>query len=267
MPWGLGHVIEYFFNISKGAQSKKIMNKTIYKAIIGILFLAFISCKQTSTSGESKVMTKQAQESMTPDDVLKDLLKGNERYVSGELIKRNLPAQVKATTSAQYPKAVVLACIDSRVPVEYLFDQGVGDIFVARIAGNIENESLLGSMEYGVGVAGSKLIMVLGHENCGAVKSGIKKVDVGSKNVDTLLSHIEQAIQEVGGVRDANDKTYLDKVIKNNVDQTVEDIRRKSKMIRNLENEGKIKTVGAYYSLTDGKVTILENTLHENHKH
>jgi carbonic anhydrase len=114
-------------------------------------------------------------------------------------------------------------------------------------------------MEYGVGVAGSKLIMVLGHENCGAVKSAISKVDVGSENVDALLSHLEQAIQEIEGDRNAKDKNYFDNVIKNNVDQTVEDIRNKSAIISGLEKEGKVKVVGAYYSLTDGKVTILEN--------
>ncbi len=256
------------------------MNKIVFKLFIGILFLSFISCNQTnqkskqadeikltSTELVKEVMTKQAQENMTPDEALKDLMKGNERYVSGELINRDLPAQVEATTNGQYPKAVVLACIDSRVPVEYIFDQGIGDMFVVRVAGNIEDEELLGSMEYGVGVAGSKLIMVLGHENCGAVKSGINQVDVGSENVDALLSHLEQAIQEVEGERNAKNKKYFDDVVKNNVDQTVEDIRNKSAIISGLEKEGKIKVVGAYYSLTDGKVTILENGSHSHPEH
>jgi carbonic anhydrase len=256
------------------------MYKVVFKVIIGILLLSFISCNQTTqkestaddksvTSKEpvKEVMTKQAQENMSPDEVLEDLLKGNERYVSGELISRDLPEQIASTTNGQYPKAVIVACIDSRVPVEYIFDQGVGDIFVVRVAGNIEDEALLGSMEYGVGVAGSKLLMVLGHQNCGAVKSAIKKVDVGSKNVTTLLNQIEPAIQDTEGERDVNNKDYFNTVIKNNVHQTIEDIRNRSSIISGLEKDGTIKVVGAYYSLTDGKVTILEKGAHDNHEH
>ena len=254
------------------------MGKVVFKTIFGILFITFISCNQTSqksnqtdekdltsTAVIKEVMTKQAQEKMTPDEVLADLLAGNERYISGELISRDLPEQVASTTNGQYPKAVVLACIDSRVPVEYIFDQGVGDIFVVRVAGNIEDEALLGSMEYGVGVAGSKLLMVLGHENCGAVKSAIKKVDVGSDNVTSLLNEIEPAIQETEGERDEKNKAYFDAVVKNNVSQTIEDIRNRSSIISGLENDGTIKVVGAYYSLTDGKVTILDNGSHEHY--
>jgi len=256
------------------------MNRKVLTIFVGILSLALISCNQNNPNAgkidESQqasseqikdVMTKQMQDELTPDEVLQDLLEGNERYVAGELINRDLPAQVAATTNGQYPKAVVLACIDSRVPVEYIFDQGIGDIFVVRVAGNIEDEELLGSMEYGLGVAGSKLLMVLGHENCGAVKSAISKVDVGSENVDALLSHLEEAIQEIDGVRDAKDKAYFDEVIKNNVNQTVEDIRNRSAIISGLEKEGKVKVVGAYYSLTDGKVTLLEDDPHAGHEH
>jgi len=153
------------------------------------------------------------------------------------------------------------------VPVEYIFDQGVGDIFVVRVAGNIEDEVLLGSMEYGLGVAGSKLLMVLGHENCGAVKSAIKKVDVGSDNVTSLLNEIEPAIQKTEGKRDEKSKEYFDAVVKNNVIQTIEDIRNRSSIISSLENDGKIKVIGAYYSLTDGKVTILANGLHKHNEY
>ncbi len=256
------------------------MQKDIFKVIIGILFFTIISCNQTQQKSSQinekgppskeivkEVMTKQTQDNMTPDEALEDLLTGNERYISGELINRDLPEQVASTTKGQYPKAVVLACIDSRVPVEYIFDQGVGDIFVVRVAGNIEDEALLGSMEYGVGVAGSKLLMILGHENCGAVKSAIKKVDVGSDNVTSLLNEIEPAIQITEGERDYKNKVFFDAVVKNNVHQTIEDIRERSSIISDLENDGKIKVVGAYYSLTDGKVAILKNDNHKNHKH
>jgi len=218
------------------------------------------SCNQVKEAPKVKaVMSAENQKNMSPDAALKDLMEGNERYVSGNMINRDLNEQIKATTNGQYPKAVVLACIDSRVPVEYIFDQGVGDIFVARVAGNIEDVDLLGSMEYGVGVAGSKIILVMGHENCGAVKSAIKKVDVGSENVTALLNEIEPAILEVEGERDYKNKDYFDCVVKNNVLQTIEDIRKRSKIIRDLEAKGQIKVVGAYYSLKDGKVSLLED--------
>ncbi len=252
----------------------------ILSVIIGFLFLGLISCNQVNQNSDQsdekvstsvvvvkEVMTKQMQDNMTPDEILEDLMAGNERYVSGELITRDLPEQVVSTTNGQYPKAVVLACIDSRVPVEYIFDQGVGDVFVARVAGNIEDEALLGSMEYGLGVAGSKLLMILGHENCGAVKSAIKQVDVGSENVTSLLNEIEPAIQKVDGERNAKNKEYFDAVVKNNVFQTIEDIRERSPLISGLEKDGKVKIVGAYYSLTDGKVTIIEDDSHAGHEH
>jgi carbonic anhydrase len=256
------------------------MKKIIYLSLIGLFVISLSSCDQGITDNKKSaeeqnqavektktVMTQQMQSQLTPDAVLDDLLKGNERYVAGEMINRDLPAQVTATTSGQYPKAVILACIDSRVPVEYIFDQGIGDIFVVRVAGNIENEDLLGSMEYGLGVAGSKLLMVLGHENCGAVKSAISKVDVGSDNVTALLGEIEPSILEIDGERNASNKAYFDEIIKNNVHQTVEDIRNRSAIISSLEKEGKVKVVAAYYSLTDGKVSILEEDAHAGHQH
>jgi carbonic anhydrase len=255
------------------------MRKNIFIAFFGLLAFSFVSCNQTeqeSTETAEKqvatvekvkaVMTKESQDGMTPDAVLEDLLKGNERYVANELVNRDLPAQVKATTGGQYPKAVILSCIDSRAPVEYIFDQGIGDIFVARVAGNVENDDLLGSIEYGLGVAGSKLLMVLGHESCGAVKSAIDKVDVGSENVTALLNEIEPAVNGVEGERNSKDKSYFEKVVKNNVHKTIADIRERSPLITNLEKEGKVKIVGAYYSLKDGKVTILEDD-HTGHKH
>lgn len=248
--------------------------------IIAVCVLALVSCNQQPQKVEqvdmatqdqeqkvTEVMTKEAQECMSPEDVLEDLLSGNERYVSGEIIKRDLGAQVSSTTDGQFPKAVVLACIDSRVPVEYIFDQGVGDIFVVRVAGNVEDEALLGSMEYGVGVAGSKVLMVLGHENCGAVKSAIKKVDVGSDNVTALLNEIEPAIECTHGDRDPKNKDYFDAVVKNNVFCTIDDIRERSPLISGLEADEKIKIVAAYYSLSDGKVTILDNHDRDHHIH
>ncbi|NPD84837.1 carbonic anhydrase [Lentimicrobium sp. L6] len=257
------------------------MKKSFSLLFISLLALFVISCNQSEQQSDSNtespvltstkvktVMTKQMQDALTPDAALKDLLEGNQRYVSGNMENRDLNAQISATTNGQFPKAVILACIDSRVPVEYIFDQGVGDVFVARVAGNIEDKDLLGSMEYGVAVAGSKVLMVMGHENCGAVKSAIKQVDVGSINVDNLLAQIEPAIQNVEGERNYKDKAYFDHVIKENVSQTIADIRKNSHILSNLEKEGKVKIVGAYYSLTDGKVTLLDEHNHDHgHSH
>lgn len=242
------------------------MKRALFLIPFALLFIISAGCDrvkvQTDNSENqqliSSVMTQESQTEMTTNEILNDLLEGNRRFVKNSLNLRNLPAQVKATTSGQFPKAVILSCIDSRVPVELVFDQGIGDIFVARVAGNVENEDVLGSIEYSVGVAGSKLIMVLGHESCGAVKSAVKKLDVGSENVTFLLNQIEPAILSIAGERDYKDKNYLADVIKSNVKLTIEDIRKRSAIVRNLEAEGKIQIVGAYYNLHDGSVSLLE---------
>jgi len=245
-----------------------MMNKNLFFSTIVLFSFGLMSCTQSKPTTETtaiaspkvkEVMTKEKQDKLSPDAALKDLLEGNNRYVKGELTSYDYPTQIAATTNGQFPKAVILACIDSRVPVESIFDQGVGDVFVTRVAGNIEDEQLLGSMEYGVAVAGSKVLMVLGHQNCGAVKSAIKKVDVGSPNVTILLNEIEPAIKATKGERDATNKEYFSHVVKNNVTQTINDIRERSPIIAGLEKEGKVKIVGAYYSLTDGKVSLLQD--------
>lgn len=242
------------------------MKKVVIINLIMLFLLFATSCNKSYNENEisktqkkvSEVMTKESQEATAPDKVLDDLMAGNNRYVNNDLILRDLQAQVKATASGQYPKAVILSCIDSRVPVELVFDQGVGDLFVVRIAGNVENEDVLGSIEYSVGVAGSKLIMVLGHESCGAVKSAVDELNVGSDNVAHLLNQFEPAIQKVKGNRDSKNKDYLTEVIKTNVKMTIDDIRTRSNIIKQLEADGKILIVGGYYNLHDGKVTLVK---------
>lgn len=203
------------------------------------------------------VMTKEAQTELTSDAALKDLMNGNKRFVANRPDKYDIPTQVKATTTGQYPKAIILSCIDSRVPVELVFDQGIGDVFVTRVAGNTEDESILGSMEYATAVAGSKLVMVLGHEACGAVKAGIDKFEAGN-NVAHMLAAIEPAIEKVGGERNSADKKYLNDVVKMNVQETIRNIRERSPIMAGLEKEGKIKIVGAYYDLHTGEVVLLD---------
>jgi len=204
--------------------------------------------------------TPDEQKKLTPDAVLADLMDGNKRYMSGKLSEPNISARIKAGTEGQYPKAIILSCIDSRVPVEQVFDQGVGDIFVSRVAGNIENVDQLGSMEFATKVAGAKLVLVLGHEACGAVKGACDHVKLG--NITDLLANIEPAVKAVDGIdedkRNSKNKEFVDKVIKQNVKQTVADIRSRSEILTELEKAGTIKIVGAVYSLHDGSVKLVD---------
>ncbi|MCH7224851.1 carbonic anhydrase family protein [Haloferula sp. A504] len=200
----------------------------------------------------------EAQKALTPDGVLKDLMEGNARYVEGKLSDANVTARIKKATEGQFPKAYILSCVDSRVPVEQVFDQGIGDIFVGRVAGNIEGVEQLGSMEFASAAAGVKLVMVLGHEACGAVKGACDHVELG--NLTELLAEIKPAVDAVKteGDRSSKNKEFVDKVIEANVRKTVADLRERSEVLAGLEKEGKIKIVGALYSLQDGKVTLVD---------
>ena len=166
---------------------------------------------------------------------------------------------MRETATGQYPEAFMLSCIDSRVPVEAVFDKGIGDVFVGRVAGNIIDEDILGSMEYACKVAGSKLIVVLGHEGCGAVKAAIDGEELG--NITALLAHIQPAIEEtqhVDGDRTSNNKAFVEAVIKENVRNSIDVIRAKSPLLKEMIDKGEIKIVGAYYSLQNGAVSFLE---------
>ena len=204
-------------------------------------------------------ITKDIQEALSPDDVLKDLLDGNDRFISGNTEDKDNAALVNQTTGGQYPKAVVLSCIDSRVPVETVLDQAIGDIFVARVAGNFENVDILGSMEYSCKVAGSKLVLVLGHESCGAVKAACDGVELG--NITEMLSKIKPAVRksidEVEGETNSSNKDFVAKTVENNVLLTINRIRKHSAILKEMENYGEIKIVGGVYSLHSGKVELI----------
>jgi len=205
----------------------------------------------------TSAITKEIQDTLTADSVLNDLMEGNKRFTSKTMLDRDFSAQINDTTGGQWPKAVVLGCIDSRVPVELVFDQGVGDIFVSRVAGNFENADILGSMEYSCKVAGSKLVMVLGHEVCGAVKSACDDVKLG--NITHLLSNIKPAVEATSctGERNSKNSNFVADVVTNNVKLTVDRIREKSEVLKEMEDNGEIKIVGAVYSITSGKVTLI----------
>lgn len=201
------------------------------------------------------VLTAEEQRALTPDRVIQNLKEGNKRYMNNDLTARDLPAMVRNASQGQYPEAVILSCLDSRVPVEEVFDKGIGDLFVGRVAGNIVNEDLLGSMEYGCKVSGAKIILVLGHEACGAVKASIDKVKLG--HISAIISKINPAItksQDFAGEKTAKNDAFVDYVAKNNVLNTIETIREKSPILKEMEEKGEIKIVGAYYSLKNGEV-------------
>jgi carbonic anhydrase len=206
-----------------------------------------------------KVLTAEEQQSLTPDDVIKSLKEGNRRFISGALTLRDHSKQIRHAIKGQYPKAIVLSCIDSRVPVEDVFDKGIGDMFVARVAGNIVNEDILGSMEFSCKVSGAKLVLVIGHEFCGAIKGAIDKVRMG--NLTNLLKKIEPAIQRCNhykGEKSSKDVEFVDMVIKENVKVTVENIRQQSPILSEMEVNGEIKIVGAYYDMDNGEVTFFD---------
>ena len=204
-------------------------------------------------------ITKEMQTAMSPNAVLTDLLEGNKRYTGGNSQKQDNASLIQQTTGGQNPKAVVLSCIDSRVPVETVFDQGIGDVFVSRVAGNFENVDILGSLEYSCKVAGSKLVLVLGHEACGAVKAACDGVELGNITamLDNILPAVKVSSDEVDGELNSSNSDFVAKTVENNVRLTIERIREKSPILNEMEENGEIKIVGGVYSLQTGKVEML----------
>ena len=206
-----------------------------------------------------KALDKATQSSLTPNGVLADLMDGNERFIETKMESRDLESQRNQTVGGQFPKAVVLSCIDSRVPVETIFDQGIGDVFVARVAGNFENTDILGSLEYSCKAAGSKLVLVLGHESCGAVKAAIDGVELG--NITSMLGNIlpavKQTADQVDGEATSSNSTFVAKTVENNVALTIERIREKSPILKEMEDNGEINIVGGVYHLSTGKVALI----------
>ena len=194
-------------------------------------------------------LTKAQRDKMTPDEILADMKRGNERFRKGQMKERNYIEEQKASAKGQYPAAVVLGCIDSRVPAELLMDFGIGDIFDSRVAGNIANEDILGSLEFACKLAGAKVILVMGHTSCGAIKGAIDKAELG--NLTGLLSKIRPAVQATtfNGERSSKNYAFVDAVARKNVELTIADIRKKSVVLQELESKGAIKIAGAMYNL------------------
>tara|TARA_R110002073_G_scaffold296322_1_gene462309 strand:- start:19316 stop:19945 length:630 start_codon:yes stop_codon:yes gene_type:complete len=208
-----------------------------------------------------KAHTKETQAGITPDAAINLLKEGNGRFIANQEVDRDLLGQVADTSTGQYPFATVLHCVDSRVSAELVFDQGIGDIFSIRIAGNFVNEDILGSMEFTCKLAGTKAIVVLGHTACGAVKGACDDAKLG--NLTALISKLKPAVEAVTEPTDASQRNsgnidFVNNVAEKNVYMTMDNIRTESPVLKEMEDNGEIKIIGAMYDIKDGSVTFYE---------
>ena len=247
---------------------KKTLNQFIWLAGLAMALSIASGCKTSDTaaccspttmasaSGAAvSPPTKESQAATTPQQALAELKAGNARFVSGQPAKRNLLADVKTTSSGQYPFAVVLSCLDSRQPIEIVLDQGIGDIFSARVAGNVVNDDILGSMEFACKISGAKLIAVIGHSNCGAIKGAIDDAQLG--NLTGLLAKIKPAVDAVPAdvqPRTSKNHEFVDQVGEANVRLAMQQIRERSPVLKKMIDQGKIELVGGMYDLATGEV-------------
>lgn len=209
-----------------------------------------------------KTLTRELQEKITPVDAIELLKKGNKRFIEKKMTDRDLLSQVDQTASGQYPFAVVLSCIDSRVPAELVFDQGVGDIFSCRVAGNVVNEDVLGSIEFACKAAGSKAIVVLGHTKCGAVKGACDKVELG--NLTALLSKIQPAVNaetQTTDDRTSSNGGFVDRVAELNVHHVMKEIHGKSPVLDEMLRSNEIAMIGGMYNVENGSVEFYDDSL------
>jgi carbonic anhydrase len=202
-------------------------------------------------------LTKAARDALSPDQVIARVKAGNERFRTGQKQHRDVLVELQKTAGGQWPEAVVLGCIDSRAPAEIVFDQGLGDIFNCRVAGNVESADMLGSMEFATKLSGAKVVVVLGHSACGAVKGAIAEAELG--NLTQLLAKIRPAVAQTtfAGKRTADNPEFVDAVARKSVELTMRRIRKDSAVIADLEKSGAIKVVGCFYDLSTGKIDFL----------
>ena len=217
--------------------------------------LGFLSMQLAASMSGS--LTKEQRDSMTPSQIIDELKKGNERFRGGKMAPRDYLAEKRSSSSGQYPAAIILGCVDSRVPAEIIFDAGIGDTFSGRVAGNVVNDDQLGSMEFACAVSGAKLVLVLGHTACGAIKGAIDDVVLG--NLTGLLARIKPAIPatKFDGEKSSKNAAYVDAVARTNVKLAIENIRLRSPVLTDLEKKGSIQITGAMYSVANGVVTFI----------
>ncbi|WP_407159441.1 carbonic anhydrase family protein [Bradyrhizobium sp. STM 3557] len=207
-----------------------------------------------AAAARSDALTKELRDKLTPDQIIQAMKNGNERFRKGERKERNYLREQEASAAGQYPAAALLTCIDSRAPAEVIMDLGIGDIFNARVAGNVENADILGSLEFACKLAGAKVVLVMGHTACGAIKGAIDNAELG--NLTGLLAKIKPAVEatDYKGERSAKNYDFVDAVARKNVELTVANIRKDSPVLAELESNGAIKVTGAMYNLKTGAV-------------
>ena len=233
------------------------MTKVQHTTTILIAAILLASCTQAQKQPSKLETSNAAVEAKhtnitTPYDALAELKNGNQRFLESKQINTNYKQEIEETKADQHPHSLILSCLDSRIPPEIIFDQGIGNIFVARVAGNVEDPNILGSMEFATKVKGTKLIVVMGHNKCGAVKGAVDNAELG--NLTQLVNQIKPAIT---GDK-SNPDLMLDETSKNNVRMTIADILKESPVISELVKDGSVRIVGAFYDLTTGKVSFIE---------
>ncbi len=237
----------------------KLLATALFIALTASLTGAHHKSSEGKAGHHGMTQTKASQDKLTPNEALQRLKDGNARFVKGMSVNRDYIAQAKTTASGQYPFAIVLGCVDSRVPVEVVFDQGIGDIFTSRVAGNIAPEDVVGSMEFATAAAGSKVILVVGHTACGAVKGAIDNVKLSK--LTGLLDQIQPAVKATdlhsGETKSSKHAEYVDRVAHNNVKMTMDRILKDSPVIADMVKSGKVVLAGGMYNLETGKVDFI----------
>jgi carbonic anhydrase len=234
---------------------KKGLKINVLAGLLGLWSLSALAEDPLYTN----VMTAERQEAKTPAAILQRLKEGNDRFINGKLKNRDLLAQANATAIAQYPVAIVLNCMDARTPPEIVFDQGIGDMFAIRIGGNIQNDDILGSMEFGTQLMGAKLIAVIGHTSCGAVRGACQEAKLG--HLTGLLNKIQPAVNQAAHdkkTKDCSNPDFIDKIAENNVRLVMKQIQTQSPLLSKLVKKNKIKVVGGMQDITTGKVTFFD---------
>jgi len=230
--------------------------RALLKSATGIATLGVIAAPLVGVPklSDAAAMTKDMRDQLTPNQIIEAMKRGNERFRAGKMSAHDYLAQKRATIAGQYPAAVILSCIDSRAPAEIILDARIGDTFNARVAGNIANDDLLGSLEFACAVAGAKVVLVMGHTACGAIKGAIDGAQLG--NLTGLLNKIKPAVNATRyeGERTSKNAEFVDEVAKTNVRLTLGAIRQRSDVLAGLEKDGKIKILGSMYRLAGGSV-------------
>jgi carbonic anhydrase len=243
--------------IGAAGESQQLSRRTFLKLTSGAALTGVFGVPLSESLVYADALGKEKRDKMTPDEILAAFKRGNKNFSKGLKTSRNYLSEQKATAKGQYPLAVVLSCIDSRAPAETIMDLGIGDIFNTRVAGNIANDDILGSMEFSCKLAGAKVVLVMGHSACGAIKGAIDNAELG--NLTGLLTKIKPAIKatQFKGELSSKNAAYVDAVAQKNVELTIADIRKRSPVLADLESKGMIKIAGAMYNLETAMLNFL----------